>query len=79
MPLRILARLQSCAALLLAAGAWAQDNPYTYVRMSLFVPWMLYFVFLAAVLIPFVVLMVLAWRKPRGARDIHDGADSGPA
>ena len=31
--------------------------------MSLLVPWTLYFVFLAAVLIPFVVLVVLAWRK----------------
>ena len=42
---------------------WCQDNPYVYVKMPLTVPWTLYFVFLGAVLIPFVVMIVLAWRK----------------
>ncbi len=51
------------AALLVSPAAWCQENPYVYVKMSLLVPWTLYFVFLAAVLIPFVVLVVLAWRK----------------
>jgi hypothetical protein len=32
--------------------------PYTYVEMSLAVPWALYFVFLAGVTIPFVVMIV---------------------
>ena len=41
----------------------AQDNPYVYVKMPLTVPWALYFVFLGAVLIPFVVMIFLAWRK----------------
>ena len=45
-----------------SAPGWCQDNPYVYVRMSLLVPWTLYFLFLAAVLIPFVVMVVLAWR-----------------
>lgn len=31
--------------------------PYTYVEMSLVVPWALYFVFLACVTIPFVVMI----------------------
>jgi len=31
--------------------------PYTYVEMSLTVPWTLYFVFLACVTIPFVVMI----------------------
>lgn len=48
--------------LLLSLPAWGQENPYTYVKMSLFVPWTLYFVFLACVLIPFVLLILLAWR-----------------
>ena len=48
---------------LLAGAAWCQDNPYVYVKMPLTVPWTLYFVFLGAVLIPFVVMIVLAWRK----------------
>ena len=32
-------------------------SPYTYVEMSLTVPWTLYFVFLACVTIPFVVMI----------------------
>lgn len=48
--------------LLPGAAGWCQDNPYVYVRMSLAVPWTLYFVFLAAVLIPFLVMIALAWR-----------------
>jgi hypothetical protein len=49
----------------------AQGNPYTYVKMSLLVPWTLYFVFLAAVLIPFVVLIIIAWQR-KGDDDLAD-------
>ena len=48
--------------LLPGAAGWCQDNPYVYVKMSLAVPWTLYFVFLGAVLIPFLVMIALAWR-----------------
>lgn len=48
--------------MLFSLPAWAQQNPYTYVEMSLLVPWTLYFVFLATVLIPFVLMVLLAWR-----------------
>ena len=48
---------------LFCAAARCQDNPYVYVKMPLTVPWALYFVFLGAVLIPFVVMIALAWRK----------------
>ena len=48
---------------LVSAAGWCQDNPYVYVKMPLTVPWALYFVFLGAVLIPFVVMILLAWRK----------------
>ena len=50
--------------LMLSSAAWGQDNPYIYVKMPLTVPWTLYFVFLGAVLIPFVVMIALAWRGP---------------
>ena len=49
--------------MLFCAAAQGQENPYVYVKMPLTVPWTLYFVFLGAVLIPFVVMIVLAWRK----------------
>ena len=58
---------------LFSSVGWCQDNPYVYVKMPLTVPWALYFVFLGAVLIPFVVMIALAWRKqphnePGGSR-----------
>lgn len=61
--------------LLPAAAGWCQENPYVYVRMSLAVPWTLYFVFLGAVLIPFLVMIALAWRGR--AEDAPDN-DSSP-
>ena len=51
-----------CSASCRAPPGWCQDNPYVYVKMSLAVPWTLYFVFLGAVLIPFLVMIALAWR-----------------
>ena len=61
---------------LLGAQAWCQDNPYIYVKMPLTVPWTLYFMFLGAVLIPFVVMIVLAWRRP--PPDGSEGASAPP-
>lgn len=62
------------AVLLVSTGwpVWAQENPYTYVKMSLTVPWTLYFVFLACVLIPFVLMVLLAWRKPADKDERED-------
>lgn len=64
-----------------AAPAWAQyGSGYTYVKMSLAVPWALYFVFLACVLIPFVVMIALAWRSgPRPEPDEPDELGSADA
>ena len=66
----------SVVALALAAGlaspVWAQTTGYTYVKMSLTVPWTLYFVFLGCVLIPFVLMIVLAWRgTPKNHSVVH--------
>lgn len=53
--------LVGLAACLFGGPAWAQyATDYTYVKMSLTVPWTLYFVFLAGVLIPFVVMIAKA-------------------
>ena len=45
------------------APAAAQISPYVYVKMSMGVPWFLYFVFLACILLPFFVLIAIAWRR----------------
>lgn len=36
---------------------------YTYVKASLVYPWFMFFVFLVLVMIPFLTIMVLSWRK----------------
>ena len=41
----------------------AQISPYVYVKMSMGVPWFLYFVFLLAILLPFFVMIIVAWRR----------------
>jgi hypothetical protein len=73
-------RLRAPALAALAATAvpaWAQYGAgYTYVKMSLTVPWTLYFVFLACVLIPFVLMVLLAWRSgPKSEPDEADDQD----
>lgn len=56
--LKAMAGLAACG---FGGPAWAQyATDYTYVKMSLTVPWTLYFVFLAGVLIPFVVMIAKA-------------------
>jgi hypothetical protein len=57
------AAMATWVACVAAGPAWSQYPTYTHVKMSLAVPWTLYFVFLACVLIPFVVMIVLAWRR----------------
>lgn len=64
--------ISTCLLLFGGLPAWAQENPYTYVKMSLFVPWTLYFIFLACVLIPFVLLILLAWGKHAANEDKQD-------
>lgn len=77
--LRVIALAAAAAAG--AAPAWAQYGPtYTRVKMSLTVPWTLYFVFLACVLIPFVVMIVLAWRSgPKSELAVPDEPDAADA
>lgn len=69
----------ACFAGVAAAPAMSYTSSYTYVKMSLAVPWTLYFIFLAGVLIPFVVMVVLAWRsfaRPQHARRDATAAES---
>lgn len=61
--MRLLAQvIVACLATVSAVVAAAETQPYTYVKFSLGVPWALYFIFLALVLIPFAVMILLAWR-----------------
>lgn len=36
---------------------------YTYVKASLSFPWFMFFVFLLLIMIPFLLIVFLSWRK----------------
>jgi len=42
---------------------------YTYVKSSLVFPWFMFFVFFALIMIPFFMVIVLAWRKSNVAEN----------
>jgi hypothetical protein len=74
--IRARARLAGGWLALLAAGPAAAQNPYSYAKFSLQVPWTLYFVFLALIAVPFAVTMLLAWRS-RGGEDEPQASEVG--
>jgi hypothetical protein len=42
---------------------------YTYVKSSLAFPWFMFFVFFALIMIPFFMVIVLAWRKSGASKN----------
>lgn len=49
-------------AIALYADPTAAEPRYTYVKASLGYPWLMFFVFLGLVAIPFLLIIVLSWR-----------------
>ncbi len=56
---------------------------YTYIKSSLAYPWVVFFVIFALISIPFIMVVVLAWRKSataaNGVADAVQGQSSAPA
>jgi len=44
--------------------AFAKEDGYIYVKASLGFPWFMFLVFTVLILIPFLLVVFLAWRKP---------------
>ena len=53
------------------AGVVMAEQPYTYVKASLGYPWFMFFVFLALISIPFVLIIALSWRLHRKNESSH--------
>lgn len=49
--------------MLLPAELIAKTPEYTKIESTLAFPWFMFFVFLALILIPFIMIIVLSWRK----------------
>lgn len=60
------ARLLLLCATVLAFSWQVSAQEYTYVKVSLGYPWFMFFVFLALIAIPFLIIIVLSWRQGTG-------------
>jgi len=58
----MLARLYLSITLLLFTNLVAAEQQYTYIKASLGYPWFMFFVFLALIAIPFLLIVALSWR-----------------
>lgn len=47
----------------LYADPAAAEPRYTYIKASLGYPWFMFFVFLSLIAIPFLLIIVLSWRR----------------
>jgi hypothetical protein len=53
----------------LPASEILAKQDYTYIQSSLVFPWVMFFVFFALIMIPFFMVIALAWRNSRVAED----------
>jgi hypothetical protein len=63
---RTLATRALAAALLslVHAGAASAIDSYRYLHVSIETPWMIFIFLLFAIFIPFILMLVLMWRRP---------------
>lgn len=72
-------RILMLLLVLLPVSEVLAKQDYTYVKSSLAFPWFMFFVFFALISIPFILVIVLAWRKSRTADAAAQGQSSAPA
>ena len=54
----------ACAFGLLHSGAGFAIDSYRYLHVSIETPWMIFLFLLVAIFIPFILMLVLMWRRP---------------
>ncbi len=62
-------------ALMPVSDALAREG-YTHIQSSLAFPWFMFFVFFALIMIPFFMVIGLAWRKPKTGQDEASDAEA---
>ena len=60
---RRVARLGFALLALRAGSSFAVDS-YRYMHVSIETPWMIFLFLLVAVFVPFILMLVLMWRRP---------------
>jgi hypothetical protein len=56
----------ACLLLLLHPGAGFAIDSYRYLHVSIETPWMIFIFLLGTIFIPFILMLVLMWRRPMG-------------
>jgi cytochrome b subunit of formate dehydrogenase len=54
----------ACVLFLLHPGAGFAIDSYRYLHVSIETPWMIFIFLLVAIFIPFILMLVLMWRRP---------------
>ncbi len=57
--------------LVLFPGVVAAEGKYTYIKASLGYPWLMFFIFLALISIPFLLIVGISWRNYRKSSNLH--------
>jgi len=65
-------RILMLLLVLLPASEVLAKQDYTYIKSSLGYPWFIFFVIFALISIPFIMVVVLAWRKGTAANGAAD-------
>jgi len=60
---RALAITLLASTLLHASSGYAIDS-YRYLHVSIETPWMIFLFLLVAIFIPFILMLILMWRRP---------------
>jgi hypothetical protein len=53
------------ALLVLHAAPGSAIDSYRYLHVSIETPWMIFLFLLVAVFVPFILMLVLMWRRPK--------------
>jgi hypothetical protein len=54
----------ACVLALLHPGVGHAIDSYRYLHVSIETPWMIFIFLLVAIFIPFILMLVLMWRRP---------------
>lgn len=64
--MRLALAAAGCLLMLLHPGTGFAIDSYRYLHVSIETPWMIFLFLLATIFVPFVLMLVLMWRRPMG-------------
>jgi uncharacterized membrane protein AbrB (regulator of aidB expression) len=75
---RLASRLGFALLALRAGSSFAVDS-YRYMHVTIETPWMIFLFLLVAVFVPFILMLVLMWRRRPGQKPTDESDAATPA